>query len=49
MLGLLVCVSIVVGLGLIGGPAAPISEASDEKAAAPTPSALKPKARPSPH
>lgn len=46
VLGLLVCVSIVFGLGLIGGPA---RETSDEQPAAPAPSALKPKARPSPH
>lgn len=51
VLGLLVCISIFVGLGLVGGPAAKADEdgAGEAKKAAPAPSALKPHSRPSPH
>jgi hypothetical protein len=49
VLGLLVCVSIVIGLGLVGGSAEPAREQSDDKAAPAAPSALKPATRPSPH
>jgi len=48
VLALLVSVSLVVGLGLLGGGPASASEEAD-KAAAPTPSTVKAPVKPSPH